>query len=129
MAENEPKKSRAAALARKGGDLVQGVDFTRYARPELAESIGSILSVSETVLRFFRVLILTGLLSVLLMTLAFWGEHWLTIGLVFLYSVVGSILIGGLLVSTFVTLFLVPTLFRIMLAIRSGLARAIFRSA
>jgi hypothetical protein len=58
------KASRSKALAQKAGGLVEGVDFSRYERPELVESIESILSVSETVLRFFRVLFLTALLSV-----------------------------------------------------------------
>ena len=38
-----------------------------------------------------------------------------------LYRGIGSILIGGLVVSTFFTLFLVPTLFRLLLGLRAAL--------
>ena len=41
-----------------------------------------------------------------------------------LYRGIGSILIGGLVVSTFFTLFLVPTLFRLALSVKAGLAGA-----
>ncbi|MDJ0523255.1 MAG: efflux RND transporter permease subunit [Planctomycetota bacterium] len=40
-----------------------------------------------------------------------------------LYRGLGAVLVGGLIVSTIFTLFLVPTLFRITLSARSGLAR------
>ena len=39
-----------------------------------------------------------------------------------LYRGIGSILIGGLIVSTVFTLFLVPTLFRLLLGVRTALA-------
>ena len=45
-----------------------------------------------------------------------------------LYRGIGSILIGGLVVSTFFTLFLVPTLFRLLLGVRTGIASAFTRS-
>ena len=40
-----------------------------------------------------------------------------------LYRGLGSVVLGGLLVSTFFTLFLVPTLFSLMLDLKSGTAR------
>ena len=44
-----------------------------------------------------------------------------------LYRGLGSVLIGGLIVSTIFTLILVPILFRLMLGMRAGLTRLILR--
>jgi HAE1 family hydrophobic/amphiphilic exporter-1 len=45
-----------------------------------------------------------------------------------LYRGLGAVLVGGLIVSTIFTLFLVPTLFRLTLAARRRLAHLIFRT-
>jgi HAE1 family hydrophobic/amphiphilic exporter-1 len=44
-----------------------------------------------------------------------------------LYRGLGSVVLGGLLVSTVFTLFLVPTLFSLTMDIRESIARVIWR--